>query len=439
MGKTSVKIGVICLARKTFDFNAALDIYKKIQIDLKKIPNVEWRYIPELVIEEEEAIAAALDLKSKNVDAVIAISGTFHLGELILQLNKILQKPILLWGLYELPYNGGKIRLNSVCGLNLDSSNLYKTGTRDYHHIIGDQVDEDWIDAVRVLKAFSSSKIGIIGHHAKGFYNIDVDESILFKETGVLLQHFELNEVWDFKVSDIDVGRRREQVKEIFDTSGITNAQLDKVTQLTAKLAGFMDKYGLNALAIRCWPEFAAEFGISPCAAMSILQSENYVLGCEGDVLGLMSMLAQKAVGGETPFLTDFSQVDFEQNFTLLWHCGVAACNLWDEKCVRSLDTYFAGGKGVTADFVMKPGKVSMLRIDSAGEEFRVFLQAADGLPMNKELKGTYLKTRFNDNVRVILDKIIRNGIAHHISMTYGKYIRPMEILAKIKGWKLIQ
>jgi L-fucose isomerase-like protein len=152
-----------------------------------------------------------------------------------------------------------------------------------------------------------------------------------------------------------------------------------------------------------------------------------------------MSMLAQKAVGGETPFLTDFSQVDFSQDFALLWHCGVAACNLWDGKCVRSLDSYFAGGKGVTSDFVMKPGKISLMRIDSAGEEFRVFLQTAEGLPMKKELKGTYLKARFNDNVRVVLDKIIMNGIAHHLSMTYGTHIKPMEILAKIKGWKVIQ
>ncbi|MBN2157108.1 MAG: fucose isomerase [Candidatus Lokiarchaeota archaeon] len=437
--KQLVKIGVLCFARKTFDFNAAFDIYKKIQTDLKRISQVEWRFIPELVIEEDEAIAAALELKSKNIDAVICISGTFHLGQLILQFDRILQKPLLLWGLYELPYDGGRIRLNSVCGLNLDASNLYKSGIHNFHYKIGPNIDEDWIDAIRVIKAFTSSKIGIIGHHASGFFNIDVDEPILFKETGVLLQQYELKQVWDAEVSDIDVNKRREQIKELFDISGISDDQINKVADLTAKFAAFMDKQGLHALAVRCWPEFAAEFGISPCASMSILQSEHYILGCEGDVLGLMSMLAQKAIGGETPFLTDFSQVDFEQNYALLWHCGVAACNLWDGKCVRSLDSYFAGGKGVTADFVMKPGKVSLLRIDSVGEEFRIFLQRAEGLPMQKELKGTYLKTRFKDNIRVVLDKIITNGIAHHIALSYGNFIRPFEILAKIKKWQIVQ
>ncbi|MHA1453343.1 MAG: L-fucose/L-arabinose isomerase family protein [Promethearchaeota archaeon] len=437
--KQLVKIGVVCFARKTFDYNEAFEIYKKIQADMKKISQVEWRFVQELVIEESEAVSAAMELKTKNVDAVVCISGTFHLGSLILQLNKIVNQPLLLWGLLEPPYNGGRLRLNSVCGLNLDCSNLYKTGTRNFQYIIGDSIDEDWIDAIRVLKMFSYTRVGLLGGHAKGFYNVDVDEAVLFKETGVLIEHHELQEVWDQQVSEIEVAKRTEQVKEIFDVRDVSDDQVTKVATLTAKFARFMDEQNLDAMAIRCWPEFAAEFGISPCAAMSILQSEDIVLGCEGDVCAVLSMLAQKAVGGESPFLADFTQVNFEENWQLAWHCGVAPCNLYDGKCVRSLDSYFAGGKGVTADFVLKPGKVTFMRIDEAGEEFRIFLQAAEGIPQDKELKGTYLKVRFKEHVKDVLNKVISNGIAHHISMTYGTIIRPMEILAKIKGWKIIQ
>ncbi len=32
----------------------------------------------------------------------------------------------------------------------------------------------------------------------------------------------------------------------------------------------------------------------------------------------------------------------FQEDYGLLWHCGVAAYNLWDGNCVRSLDPYFA-------------------------------------------------------------------------------------------------
>ncbi len=437
--KGEINIGVICLARKTFDYKAALEIYKNIITDLGNIENVNWEVIPELLIEITDAQTASHLLASKEIDALICISGTFALGHLILEFNKVLKKPILLWGLNELPYDGGKIRLNSVCGINLNSSNLYKAGVKNYHVIIGDKVDEDWLDAIRIMKAFSSVRIGIIGYRANGFFNLDVDELDLYRKTGILIDHYELSEIFNFKVENELILKRKEQIDSIFDVSSISEHQLEKVSELTAKLSEFMNYHQLTALAIRCWPEFASDFGISPCAAMSVLQSEGKILACEGDILGALSMLAHKVIGGETPFLSDFSQVNFQKDFGLLWHCGVAACNLWDKKCNISLDSYFAEGKGVTADFVMKSGELSLLRLDYSPGEYHIFLQKGKGIPMEKELKGTYVKVEFEDNVRVILDKIINNGIAHHISVVYGDFVRPLEIYAKLMEWKVIK
>ena len=437
--KEKIKIGVVCVARKTFDYIAAEEIFIKIQSRLKKIENVDWEINSELLIEIRDTQATAQDLKSKNIDGLICISGTFALGHLILELNKVIQKPILLWGLEELPYDGGKIRLNSVCGINLNSSNLYKAGVKNYRVVIGDQIDEDWLDALRIIKAFATKHIGIIGYRAKGFFNLDIDELDLYKELGLLIDHFELNNIYNVDVDTNKVKERIAQIKKIFDVSAVSEQQLSRVAELTCKFNEFMEHNQLDALAIRCWPEFAADFGIAPCAAMSILQAEGRILACEGDILGSLSMVAHSAIGAESPYLADFSQVDFKENFALLWHCGVAPCNLWDGKCNRSLEPYFAGGKGVTADFVMKSGQVSFLRIDYAPGEYRLFIQKGKIIPMEKKLKGTYAKAVFEDHVKDVLKKIIDNGIAHHISVVYDDYIRPLEIFAKIKGWNVIQ
>ena len=217
MMKQEIKIGVVCVARKTFDYKAAEAIYSQIKEDLKKIEKIEWHFISDLVIEIKEAQQAADYLARKQVDGLVCISGTFALGHLILELNKKVQRPILLWGLEELPYDGGKIRLNSVCGINLNSSNLYKAGVKNYHVVIGKEIDVDWLDAIRILRAFSSSHIGIIGYRAKGFFNLDVDELDLYRELGILIDHYELNEVFSLEVDDAQVNQRREQIKDIFD------------------------------------------------------------------------------------------------------------------------------------------------------------------------------------------------------------------------------
>jgi L-fucose isomerase-like protein len=436
--KHPVSIGVACLARRTFDFEAAAEIYVKIKADLKAIENVTWHFVDALVIEIPDAEKAANELATKQLDGLILIAGTFHLGHLVLIFNKVVHVPILLWGLDELPYNGGKIRLNSVCGVNLDASNLYKAGTRDYHLVIGVSVDADWIDATRIKAAFKSARVGIAGYRAHGFFNLDVDEPDLYKATGVIIDHFELAEIYGIEVTAGQVAVQKKRILKAFKTAALSGEQIEKVASLAAKLDAFVTKNGLTALAIRCWPEFAAEFGIAPCAAMSLLQSDGRILACEGDILGALSMLAHAAIGGETPYLADFSQVNIAENFALLWHCGVAPCSTWDGKSECSLETYHAGGKGITADFVMKAGDISIARIDYCHDGYRVFLQQATAVPMAKELKGTYAKVIFKANVRDVLDKIVMNGIAHHVSVVYGDHVRPIVILARLLGWTVI-
>lgn len=437
--KHRITLGLVCLARKTFDWQAAGNIYADMKKELAKLPELDWAVVEELVIEPEEARKAAALLEARGIDGLVCISGTFHLGHLVLELEKVLRKPILLWGLDELPYDGGKIRLNSVCGVNLNASNLYKAGIRNYSVVIGPRIDEDWVDAVRVIARLRTAHVAILGYRAHGFFNLQVYDPGAFGQLGVIIDHYELEDLWAKKVEASSVAARKAQLKTIFDVSGITEAQLDKVAELSAKLEAFLGDNRIDAMAIRCWPEFAAGYGISPCAAMSLLQSEDRILACEGDIEGALSMLAHRAVGAETPFLFDFSQVNFEQNFALFWHCGVAPCNLWDGKCVRSLDTYFAGGKGVTADFVLKSGELSILRLDSAGTEYRLFLQRARAIPMEKELRGTYLKATFDAPVKEVLAKVVDNGIAHHASVVYGDFIGPFKALARIRGWKVVE
>lgn len=437
--KQDIKLGIVCLARKTFDYEAAKTIYDNIKQDLKKIDHIQYTIVEELVIEVEDAKAAAQRLVSDNVDAVVIISGTFHLGHLVLEIDKVVNKPILLWGLKELPYNGGKIRLNSVCGVNLNASNLYKSGNRRYYAIIQDKIDENWIDAIRIQVALKCAHIGILGYRAHGFFNLGIDELNTFQQAGILLDHYELSEVFDAAVDEQKIAEHQSELLKIFDVSGITKEQLGKVALLGAKMEKFINTQGLSGLAVRCWPEFARDFGVAPCAAMSYLQSKGYIIGCEGDVEGVMSMLAHQAVGGQFPFLADLSQVDLENDFALLWHCGVAPCNLWDGKCVRSLDTYFAGGKGVTADFVMKDGEFTILRLDSSQGKYRVFMQKGKTIPMDKLLKGTYAKVQFEQPVERVLNKVIDAGVAHHVSMVYGDFTRPFEIFAKIQNWEIIR
>jgi L-fucose isomerase-like protein len=435
----SVNVGVVCLARQTFDYNESLVKYRVIQQELQKISGVNFIFIPDLIFEREEAVEAGDRLVREDLDGLVCISGTFHLGSLVLELTNRLRKPLLLWGLNEPPYDGGKIRFNSICGINLDASNLYKAGVRDYHACFGDSIDQAWLAALRAGAVLGRARVGLAGSRAHTFYNLGFDELNSWRSTGVLADYFQLQELIDWPVT---AGEEQEQYKrfgETFDLSAVSEKQLRLTARMAVKLDRFLERHRLDVLALRCWPELAAGYGIAPCAAISLLQSRGRLIACEGDVEGALSMLVHRALGVETPFLADLSQVDFAADEALLWHCGSAPCNLWDGRCERGLDSYHAGGKGVTADFVLKEGALSLLRIDSAGREIRLFYQEGEAMPMEKKLKGTYARVKFHEGVAAVLNRVIEHGIAHHFSAAYGLYRRPLEILARLKGWPLIQ
>ena len=286
---------------------------------------------------------------------LLLLVGTFHLGHLVLELDYMLHVPILLWGLPELPYNGGKIRLNSVCGVNLNASNLYKSGNKTYHVHVGNSIDIDWLDAVRISAVFKRTNLGVLGYRAKGFFNLGVYDLNVFSEMGILINHYEITEVWNYHVQQSEIDKRKAQVLSIFEVSELNEFQIEKVAELTAKLAAFMKDNNLNApcnpFAGLSLPQSLGSLLVQPCLFFKV---NTLSLPVKVISRGALSMVAHKAIGGETPYLFDFSQIDFEEDNALLWHCGVAPCNLWDEKCTRSLSTYFAGGKGVTADFRSK-------------------------------------------------------------------------------------
>ncbi len=436
--KQKIKLGVVCLVRNTFDYNAAGDIYRSIIDDLKQLENVELFAFKETIMEPHEAAQAGRYFASSLVDAIAVISGTFHLGHLVLEIKKICDQPLLLWALPELPYDGGKIRLNSLCGVNLNASNLTKGGYTDFTYQVAHTIDENWVDAVRMIAALKQSRLGLLGYRAHGFFNVAVNELALYEKFGCLVDHYELSDLFACEEKSEQTAYYTAKIKEIFNTDGLAEAQVQQVARLASKMKNFMADTGVRVLAVRCWPEFARDFGIAPCAAMSLLQEEDLLLACEGDLDCGITMLCHQAAGAKTPFMADLSQVNIEENFALMWHCGVAPCGLRDGACTPTLDTYFAGGKGITAGFVLKEGPIHMARLDSINGKYRLFQEKGSAVSMEKQLTGTYARCKFEHTMQDVLDKVIYSGIAHHFSMAYGDFAQAFSLFARLKNIEVL-
>ncbi|PNR96766.1 L-fucose/L-arabinose isomerase family protein [Petrotoga sp. 9PWA.NaAc.5.4] len=445
--KENINLGMIGFVRNTYDVSKGQEIYDEELGKLKnRIENINlfgWNKVVEYPQELDEAIKY---FKKSDLDAIILMSSTFHLGQLAIMTAKSLNIPMLIWALPEPPYDGGRVRLNSLVGAHLDCSNLYKSGFDNFEFLYGQMSDNNfynkinvWIDTVRIVKKLKNIKIGLIGNHAQGFYNIDVYEPEIVKEFGAEIEYVPLNTVFSIKAKSEDIKNEMDEIKRIYNFGeNMTEDRLEKVANLSLSLKNLENQNKFNVMAIRCWPEFGNTYGISPCASMSYFMGEHIPVACEGDIEGALGMSAYKAIGCDQIFLADISQIFEEESSLLLWHCGVAPYNLWDEKSEKTLDKYFAGGRGVTAGFVLKPGPVTISRIDYARGKFRLLVVEGEAIPTRKNLKGTFVKVKI-PNAKIFTENIISKGFSHHVVLGYGNYVQILKNFAKIKHWEVFE
>lgn len=442
----NLKIALVPLVRSTFDVDEAKRVYQREMNALKKIRHVRW-ITPSQVIEYPESLTSFIrTMRREAVNGIIVMSATFHLGEIALSLSSEFPEiPILCWAVPEPPYAGSRVRLNSLVGAHLDVSNLYKSGRDKVSFIYGSSNEERfrreltmWLDVLRALNSLKGMKIALVGGHAKTFIDVDIYEPHLFSEFGVTVEQLPLEVVFNFEPPETLVEEIKKEYKKLYrGDSGMNEEKLERVATLAATFGEIAETAGYAALAIRCWPEFAAVYGVSPCAAMSYNMAKGRtVLACEGDIGGALTMHVFKSIGCEEIYLADVSQIFEDESAVLLWHCGVAPHNLWDGKSLKTLDTYFADGKGVTVGFVLKPGPVTIARIDYIRGLWHLFLAKGEAIPTEQELKGTYVKVKV-ENPLGFVKKLVNSGFAHHVVMAYGDHFELFQNLAELKGWRV--
>lgn len=444
MKNVELKIALIPLVRSTYDIEEGKKVFQRQLNLLKRFEGVRW-FAPSQIVEYVESMTNFLNtLKKESIDGIVLLSATFHLGDLALSVSSEFENvPIMCWAVPEPDYRGDRVRLNSLVGAHLDFSNLYRSGRRNVRFIYGTAEDERfikkfsrWLNAIRAIKIWRDSKIALIGGHAKSFMNIDVYEPELFKEFKIIVEVLPLEMVFKHSPSEEEVQKIEEEYKNIYRyDENMDDVRLEKVAKLAATFRSIAQTTRSSALAIRCWPEFAMHYGVSPCAAMSYDMASGLITACEGDILGAVTMLTLKAFGCKGMYLSDISQIFEEENALLFWHCGVAPHTLWDGRSERTLDTYFAGGKGVTVGFVLKPGPVTIARIDYI-KGWSLFLAKGEAIETEKLLKGTYVKVKVSDPIGLV-ESLVQKGFAHHVVMAYGDWYEDFLELASMKGWKV--
>ncbi len=434
------RVGLVCLARLTFEADLAAQWYVKAQEMVRGLDGIQLCAVEKQVIEQTDADAAMAELRAANIDALVILSGTFALGGLAQRLAQSFPNlPLLLWAWPEPQEQTGKLRLNSLVGAHVNASNLYKLGYRPttlYAALDDPRAAKTIAQFARVAgirRDLQQLRLAFIGGHAPGFEDLAVDKFALRRALGVEIIDVGLETIVA-KARAIAAERvqasKPDMLKSFDDVSEVNEIKGDLFAALILAMRDLAAEGNFGAMTLKCWGDLVVAYGIAGCGAVSVLTDMGLFTGCEGDIMGTLSMLIARRLTGVHPFLTDFVSVDEATNTGMLWHGGCAPVSLAREDQPRHLFSHFAAGKGLTAGFALKPGRVTILRLGDDGRNLRMIATTGQALESEMQVRGTLTRVEFDSNAMAFLNEMLSNGWEHHLVMAYGEIVPELEMLA---------
>ncbi len=436
---TTLHIGLAPIARPTFDTALAAEIAGRLQQALIDA-GCQVSGPAALIMDAAATEAAIAGLRDAPLDLLVAFQASFADSSVVVRLAQAIHAPLLLWAVPE-ARTGGRLRLNSFCGINLAGHALTRAGVH-YEWLYAAPDDAAALRSLltlaragRVKRLLRSARIGRIGDHPIGFEPCSYDADALAARFGSQVVRTELADLFAEvrTTADDAVEHALAELKRRVDgLDALDQPALRGTVAAYLSLRRLARAEGLQALAVRCWPEFFTELGCAACGAMSLLTDGLTPCSCEADVNGTLTQLILQWLSGEPAFGTDVVGFDLDADNAVVWHCGQAPLAMADPE-FRPRGTIHSNRRlSLLMEFPLKPGRVTIARLTEAKGSYTLVVGRGEMLRAPLSFSGTSGVLRFDRPAADVLATIMDNGLDHHIALTYGDYVAELLALAKL-------
>lgn len=444
MTEQRIRIGFAPIARPTFDLGLARDLTAQVAAALADYTLVGST---ELVMDGAAVQSRIAELADSRPDMLLLLQASFADSTMALELARAIDVPLLLWALPEAQV-GGRLRINSFCGVNLAAHGLRRAGIA-CETIVAAPEDptahvklRDFARAALVKRRLQGARIGRLGENPAGFDTCLVNRAGLRSRLGVEVPQYDLSPFFqaarESQPSQIDALAANLRARladfdahDADETRGTLGAYL--------ALGELVQDEKLDGVAVRCWPEFFTDLGCSACGAMSLLSDALTPTSCEADVNGTITQLILQWLSGEPAFGSDIVAFDLDADAATLWHCGLAPLSMADPTVTPGATLHSNRAKPLLMQFPLKPGRVTLARLSEASGEFRLVIGGGEMLQAPLAFGGTSGRIRFDSGAAVVMDKLLGEGLEHHVSLTYGEHRGALEMLARMLGMPVLR
>jgi len=298
-------------------------------------------------------------------------------------------------------------------------------------------VDEVVFKALEVRRFYEvrGSRIGVLGEPSPWLVASSVDRMKARKMLGVNFIHIPLEEVvrkFEKKTLTKEDWKSIEKLIEESERVEISKKSLSDAYRLYLAIKEIVEQYNLNGVTVRCF-DLIKELGTTACLALSLLNAELVVAGCEGDEQTILSMLVLSKLSGKPAWMGNPVRVDISANEIMLAHCTAPV----NAGVGYRLKTHFESGVGVGVDVVYEEkSKVTIARI--SGDLEKVLL--ATGRVVKSGMEDamhcrTQIRIRLDGNAKDLLSRSFGN----HLALVSGDISDLIERYAELAGLKVVK
>jgi L-fucose isomerase-like protein len=464
-----MRYGLVAIARPTFDVPFAQETARVAEANLVGA-GYDLAGTSDLAMDSASLTEILERLATRAIDALVILQASFADSSLVVQAAAV-DVPIVLWAFPEVR-TGGRLRLNSFCGINLAGYSLSNAG-REYSWLYtsaddrqapaqirkllergqirpGIPVSQDigqFTPSVRraaeaVNESLQSLTIGLVGAHPDGFEPCAYDSDTLAAGLGVTVDEVPLPDLFEradaAAASDVAAVHDR-AASFLSGVDEVDQVDLDRSLRLNVGLQSLIRDREWSGVATRCWPETFTEFGGAACTPMAMLANDGTPGTCEADVYGSITGLILGWLAGSASFVADLVQLDGETNTGVLWHCGLAPFAMADPGSNPTATVHSNRQKPLLSEFPLKPGRVTLARVSQSRGQHRIVVGGADMLESPLAFSGTAGVVHFDRPVDEVISTVMDEGLEHHFGVVYGDVQDELRALASLLAMPTVE
>ena len=269
----------------------------------------------------------------------------------------------------------------------------------------------------RAQRSLFGKRIGVIGTPSSWLVASNVDYLLAKRRWGIeyidipqerIYEHFQ-------QITDDQVGASCAAVaSQALACREGTPEDIIKAMRLYRAIKKVCEEEKLEALTLSCF-KLIEQIDTTGCLALSLLNDDGIMAGCEGDLQSIFTLLAVKALTKKDGFMANPSMINSRTNELILAHCTVGLKQT-ERYIIRN---HFETEKGIAIQGLLPTGDVTIVKC--GGECLDEYYLSTGTLSENTNyinMCRTQVRIRMNTPAEYFL----KNPLGNHHILVHGNH-----------------